>query len=92
MSQSSLTIRIDDELKAEFLEVCDSMGVPATTALTIFLKRVVRDRRIPFDVTAEPKPTILKEPGSPDISHNPTTTKTGADSEPAQSLKEDSPT
>ena len=59
MSQSSLTIRIDDELKAEFLEVCDSMGVPATTALTVFVKRVVRDRRIPFDVTAEPKRTIL---------------------------------
>ena len=91
MAQSSLTIRIDDELKAEFLEVCDSMGVPATTALTVFVKRVVRDRRIPFDVTAEPKSTKPVEPSSPAISHNPTTTKTGAGSESAQSLKEDLP-
>ena len=83
MAQSSLTIRIDDELKAEFLEVCDSMGVPATTALTVFVKRVVRDRRIPFDVTAEPKRTILKEPDSPSLSQDTTTINKNADADSA---------
>ena len=47
MAQTTLTIRIDENVKAQFNEVCDAMGIPATTALTIFIRRVIRDREIP---------------------------------------------
>ena len=48
---------IDNCTKAQFLEVCDAMGIPATTALTIFVRRVIRDREIPFILSADAKPT-----------------------------------
>lgn len=57
MAQTTLTIRIDEDVKAQFLEVCDAMGIPATTALTIFIRRVIRDREIPFILSADSKPT-----------------------------------
>ena len=56
MASSSLTIRIDEKVKAEFIEVCDEMGIPATTALTIFVRKVIRDRAIPFQLVADTKP------------------------------------
>ena len=55
MAQSSLTIRLDEDIKAQFSEVCESMGIPATTAITIFIRQVIRDRAIPFPVIADAK-------------------------------------
>lgn len=61
MAQSSLTIRLDEDVKAQFSEVCESMGIPATTAITIFIRQVIRDRAIPFPVIADTKPTDTVE-------------------------------
>lgn len=48
----SMTISIDDTLKNDFTEVCAEIGMSASTAFTIFAKRVVRDKRIPFELTS----------------------------------------
>ena len=34
--------------------VCKDMGMTMTTAFTIFAKKVCRERRIPFEVSADP--------------------------------------
>lgn len=60
MASSSLTIRIDEDVKAQFVEVCEAMGIPATTALTMFIRRVIMDRSIPFPLTASPQPVNPK--------------------------------
>ena len=49
----SMTITMDDALKAEFAEVCAEIGMSASTAFNIFAKKVVRERRIPFELTAQ---------------------------------------
>lgn len=49
----SMTITMDDTLKADFSEVCAEIGMSASTAFNIFAKKVVRERRIPFELTAQ---------------------------------------
>lgn len=52
MAQTNLSIRIDEDLKREFDLLCEDIGMSMTTAICIFAKKAVSERRIPFDVTA----------------------------------------
>ncbi|MCQ2071059.1 MAG: type II toxin-antitoxin system RelB/DinJ family antitoxin [archaeon] len=54
MSQATFSIRMDEDLKSEFDSLCDSFGMSMTTAINVFARAVVRERRIPFEITAEP--------------------------------------
>ena len=53
MAQSMVSFRMDMELKKSVEEVCSEMGLSLTTAFTLFAKKLSRDRRIPFEITAE---------------------------------------
>ena len=53
MAQTSMTFRVDDSLKKNFDKLCDEFGLTSTAALTVFMKAVVRERRIPFDIQAK---------------------------------------
>ena len=53
MGQSTISIRVDEKLKKSFDELCDRFGLSNTAAFTIFMKAVVRERRIPFELRAE---------------------------------------
>jgi len=44
------TIRIDSKLKEEANEVFDELGLSLSAAVNIFLKAVVREQGIPFEV------------------------------------------
>lgn len=52
MKQTATTIRIDADLKAEFDKLCDEFGMSANTAFNLYIKAVVRQRRIPFPIEA----------------------------------------
>ncbi len=54
MSQVMVNFRMDEELKKSMETVCAEMGLSMTAAFTIFAKKVSRERRIPFEVTADP--------------------------------------
>ncbi|MBE6111631.1 MAG: type II toxin-antitoxin system RelB/DinJ family antitoxin [Peptococcaceae bacterium] len=54
MTQSMVNFRMDSELKKEMEQVCRDMGMSMTTALTIFIKKVCMEKRIPFEITADP--------------------------------------
>ncbi len=54
MAQAAINFRMDKELKSNMEAVCKDMGMTMTTALTIFAKKVCRERRIPFEVSADP--------------------------------------
>ena len=54
MSQVMVNFRMDEELKKSMEAVCAEMGLSMTAAFTIFAKKVSRERRIPFEVTADP--------------------------------------
>lgn len=52
-ANATVTIRMDAALKQQAEKICDDMGLTMSAAITIFTKRLVRDRAIPFTVSAE---------------------------------------
>ena len=54
MAQTMVNFRMDEELKKSMEKVCSDMGMTMTTAFTIFAKKVSREKRIPFEVSADP--------------------------------------
>ncbi len=50
----NVNFRMDAQLKKNMEQVCEEMGLSMTTAFTVFAKTVCRERRIPFEVTADP--------------------------------------
>ncbi len=50
----NVNFRMDKELKKNMEKVCEDMGLSMTAAFTIFAKTVSREKRIPFEVTADP--------------------------------------
>lgn len=61
MSQATLSMRVDDTLKKNFDSICDDFGFTSTAAITVFMKTVVRERRIPFEIKAYSKEQINKD-------------------------------
>ena len=51
MENATISIRIDKQLKNEFDTICDNFGMNISTAFTIFAKKVVSERKIPFEIT-----------------------------------------
>ena len=54
MAQTMVNFRMDEDLKQKMEKACADMGMSMTTAFTIFAKTVTREKRIPFEVTADP--------------------------------------
>ena len=54
MAQSMINIRMDTDEKNSFEDVCDQLGLTITAAFKMFAKKVIRERRIPFDLTLDP--------------------------------------
>ena len=50
----NVNFRMDENLKKSMEQVCTEMGMSMTTAFTIFAKKVSREKRIPFEITADP--------------------------------------
>ena len=51
---AQVSFRIDDKIKKDAEQVCDDIGISMSTAITIYLKRLGKERRIPFDLVADP--------------------------------------
>lgn len=54
MAQTLVNFRIDEKTKKEMEKICDELGMTVTTALNIFIKKMTREKRIPFDVSIDP--------------------------------------
>ena len=54
MAQTMVNFRMDEELKKNMEQTCRDMGMSMTTACILFAKKVTKERRIPFEVTADP--------------------------------------
>ncbi|MCI7239350.1 MAG: type II toxin-antitoxin system RelB/DinJ family antitoxin [Anaerococcus sp.] len=51
---AQINLRVDDEVKKNAEGVFDEIGISLSAAINIYLKKVARDRRIPFELTADP--------------------------------------
>lgn len=49
---TTVTLRFDDAMKNELDEMVNEMGMNLTTFFMVYAKRALRDRKIPFDITA----------------------------------------
>lgn len=50
----NVNFRMDSDVKQNMEDVCSEMGLTLTSAFTMFAKKVISERRIPFEVTADP--------------------------------------
>jgi DNA-damage-inducible protein J len=48
---TNLSIRLDRELKDEADRVFGALGMSLTTAITVFVRQAVRQKKIPFEIT-----------------------------------------
>ncbi|MDQ0202863.1 type II toxin-antitoxin system RelB/DinJ family antitoxin [Pectinatus haikarae] len=48
----TMTIRVDADLKNQAEILCDEMGLTMSAAYNVFLKALVRERAIPFKISA----------------------------------------
>ena len=51
---TQISLRIDENVKKQAENVCSEIGMSLSTAINIYLKRLGRDRKIPFEVSADP--------------------------------------
>lgn len=53
MTQSMLTVRVNSEDKKKFEEFCNATGMNISVAVNMFVKSVIRDGKLPFEVKVE---------------------------------------
>ena len=55
MKTTNLNIRVDKEIKEDAETIFEELGLNMSSAINIFLKKVINERGLPFSVTL-PKP------------------------------------
>ena len=50
----NVNFKLDEDIKKNMEKACSDMGLSMTAAFTIFAKKVGQERRIPFEVSADP--------------------------------------
>lgn len=60
MSLSTLTARVDSQDKIDFDSFCSSAGLNTSVAINLFVKAVLRENRIPFEIAQSSDPFYLK--------------------------------
>ena len=51
---TQINLKVEDEVKARAEEVCQDIGISLSSAINIYLKKLGNERRIPFELTADP--------------------------------------
>ena len=54
MAQVLVNFRLDEEVKKDMEKACREMGLSMSTAFAIFAKKVGKEKRIPFEIAADP--------------------------------------
>ncbi|MBQ6470859.1 MAG: type II toxin-antitoxin system RelB/DinJ family antitoxin [Victivallales bacterium] len=54
MAVATFSVRMDAELKKELDKLCMQLGMNTSVAINIFARTVVRERRIPFEISIAP--------------------------------------
>lgn len=51
---AQLSLRVDDDVKKNAEHACAELGLSLSAAINIYLKKLGREKRIPFDVSVDP--------------------------------------
>lgn len=50
---AQISLRVDDDVKYDAERILDDIGISMSTAINVFLKTVIRENRIPFELAAD---------------------------------------
>lgn len=56
MAQTTLSVRMDEKLKKDFDAFCSDVGMNTSVAINLFARAVLRERRIPFEISVGSDP------------------------------------
>ena len=51
---TTVSVRMDENLKRDFDEICNELGLSMTTAITMLAKKMTREQRLPFELSVDP--------------------------------------
>lgn len=51
MAQTTIHVRIDEEVKRNLEKFCEEAGLNISVAINMFAKAVIREQRLPFEVS-----------------------------------------
>ncbi len=54
MAQANLSVRIDENDKKSFEAFCNETGMNVSVAINMFIKTVLREHRLPFEIKSDP--------------------------------------
>ena len=60
MSKTSISIRLDSEVKEQAQQVFNNLGMDMTTAINIFLRQAIQYQGLPFDVRLDENRKLLQ--------------------------------
>ena len=60
MSKTSMSIRLDSEVKEQAQQVFSNLGMDMTTAINIFLRQAIQYQGLPFDVRLDENQKLLQ--------------------------------
>ena len=52
MARATFSVRMDETLKKQLDELCNEFGMTTSTAINVFARAVVRERKIPFEISS----------------------------------------
>ena len=50
----NVDLKMDEDVKKDMEQVCSDLGISMSDAFYMFAKKVVREKRIPFEVSIDP--------------------------------------
>ena len=60
MASTNINIRTDSNLKEQAQIILNDLGLDLSTAINVFLKQVVRNEAIPFEISRSPYPSVRR--------------------------------
>lgn len=51
---AQINLRVDDDVKRNAEKTLEEIGLSMSSAINIFLKTIAREKRIPFELSADP--------------------------------------
>lgn len=54
MALTDVSIKIDETIKDKFEDFCEELGLSMSVAINLFMRTVVREQKIPFELSLKP--------------------------------------
>lgn len=58
---TNITIRLDNNDKIEFARICEKIGLSVSAAFNVFVKTVIKEEKIPFELSARDRDDFYSE-------------------------------